>query len=98
MCRAAGLSNCWHDAMHSLRDVEHVIDVRTIGPMPGIELAPRADAPGSLAYDVFADCFERGLLIRFTGDIIAFSPPLIANDSHVDAIVSILSDALKRAA
>ena len=98
LTRAAGLSDCWHDAMHSLRDAKHVIDVRTIGLMAGIELAPRADAPGSRAYDVFVDCFEKGLLIRVTGDIIAFSPPLIVKDSHIDAIVSILSDALKRAA
>ena len=60
-----------------------MVDIRTIGLMAGIELAPRADAAGSRAYDVFADYFP---------------PPLIANDSHVDAIVSILADALKRAA
>ncbi|RVP12576.1 aspartate aminotransferase family protein, partial [Sinorhizobium meliloti] len=47
-------------------------------------------------YDVFVDCFERGLLIRVTGDIIAFSPPLIAEKQHFGEIVSILADALKR--
>ena len=52
---------------------------------------------GGSAYDVFVDCFEKGLLIRVTGDIIAFSPPLIAEEKHFGEIVSILGDALKRA-
>ena len=58
----------------------------------------RAGAPGARAYDAFVDCFERGLLIRVTGDIIAFSPPLIIETSQIDDIVDTLSDALKRVA
>ncbi|MCY1380329.1 Beta-alanine--pyruvate aminotransferase [compost metagenome] len=84
--------------MHSLKGLPHVIDIRTIGLIAGVELASRDGAPGARAYDVFVDCFEKGLLIRVTGDIIAFSPPLIAEKKHFEDIVSILGDALKRAA
>jgi beta-alanine--pyruvate transaminase len=73
-----------------------VIDVRAIGLVAGIELDPRPGAPGARAYEVFVDCFERGLLIRVTGDIIALSPPLIVEEDHINAMVSLLSDALKR--
>ncbi|WP_426232546.1 aspartate aminotransferase family protein [Pararhizobium sp. DWP3-4] len=95
LTRAAELQDDWHDAMHSLKGLPHVTDIRTIGLIAGIELAPRDGAPGARAYDVFVDCFERGLLIRVTGDIIAFSPPLIAEKSHIEDIVSMLGDALK---
>ncbi|ACA18241.1 aminotransferase class-III [Methylobacterium sp. 4-46] len=98
LTRVAELQEFWHEAMHGLRAARNVIDVRTIGLIAGIELAPRAGAPGARAYDAFVDCFEKGLLIRVTGDIIALSPPLIAERRHVDDMVSMLADALGRAA
>jgi beta-alanine--pyruvate transaminase len=94
--RARALSSKWAEAMHSLRGLPNVIDVRAIGLVAGIELDPRPGAPGARAYEVFVDCFERGLLIRVTGDIIALSPPLIVEEDHINAMVSLLSDALKR--
>ncbi|WP_426124217.1 aspartate aminotransferase family protein [Pararhizobium sp. PWRC1-1] len=96
LTRAADLQDDWHEAMHSLKGLPHVADIRTIGLIAGIELTSRDGAPGARAYDVFVDCFERGLLIRVTGDIIAFSPPLIAEKSHIEDLVSMLGDALKR--
>lgn len=96
LTRAASGADHWHDTMRSLRNAPHVIDIRTIGLMAGIEIAPRAGAPGGRAYDVFVDCFERGLLIRVTGDIIALSPPLIAERHHIEQIVEVVIEALGR--
>src|SRR5687767_15486510 len=75
--RAASLAPYWEDAVHSLRGRPHVIDLRTVGLVAGIELEPRAGKPGARAFDAFIDCFNDGLLIRVTGDVIALSPPLI---------------------
>jgi beta-alanine--pyruvate transaminase len=75
-----------------------VIDIRAIGFMAGIELEPRPGAPGVRAYEIFVDCFERGLLVRATGDTLALSPPLIAQPDQFAVIVDMLSDALRRAA
>ena len=96
--RAAGLAGYWQDAIHSLRGQPHVIDLRNIGLVGGIELEPRAGKPGAKAYDIFVDCFENGLLIRVTGDIIALSPPLIVEKSHIDQMVDTVGACLKRAA
>ncbi len=98
LTRAAELATKWQEAMHSLRGARHVIDIRTIGLVVGIELESRAGAIGARAYDIFVDCFEKGLLIRVTGDIIALSPPLIVEPGQIDDMVSLLGDALKRAA
>jgi beta-alanine--pyruvate transaminase len=96
LARGASLAAYWQDAMHTLAGKPHVIDIRTIGLVAGIELSPREGAPGARAFDVFTDCFERGLLIRVTGDIIALSPPLIVEKAEIDTIVSILGEALGR--
>jgi len=98
LTRGATLGDYWRDAMHTLRDAPHVIDIRTLGLVAGIELRPRPDAAGARAYEAFVDCFNRGLLIRVTGDIIALSPPLIVERSHIDTIVAQLRDALSRLA
>ncbi len=98
LTRAAQLEGYFADAVHSLKGLPNVIDIRTIGLVGGIELAPLAGEPGKRAFSVFLDCWEHGLLARTTGDIIALSPPLIIEKSHIDQIVGLLSDALKRAA
>ena len=98
LTRAASLESHWQDRMHSLAGLPHVIDVRTIGFIAGIELASRPGSPGARAYDIFVDCFEKGLLIRVTGDIIALSPPLIAEAKHIDEMTSRLGEALRKAA
>jgi beta-alanine--pyruvate transaminase len=98
LTRGGDLADDWATAMHDLRGVQNVIDIRTIGLVAGIELAPRPGAPGARAYDVFVDCFERGLLVRVTGDIVALSPPLIVERDQIDTMASILGDAIARAA
>jgi beta-alanine--pyruvate transaminase len=97
LTRAASLTDTWQEALHSLKGLRHVVDIRNLGLVGAIELASRDGAPGARAYDVFVDCFQKGLLIRVTGDTIALSPPLIIESGEIGNIVSILGDALKRA-
>jgi beta-alanine--pyruvate transaminase len=85
-------------AVHSLKGEPHVIDIRNIGLVGGIELAPIAGEPAKRAFNVFLDCFDKGLLIRTTGDTLALSPPLIIEKSHIDQIVDTVRSALRRAA
>jgi beta-alanine--pyruvate transaminase len=72
-----------------------VIDVRNIGLVGGIELAPIPGQPGKRAFDVFLECWERGVLIRTTGDTIAMSPPLIIETPHIAELVGTVADVLK---
>ncbi|TDM06570.1 MAG: aspartate aminotransferase family protein [Ideonella sp. MAG2] len=98
LTRAATLEGYFAEQLHSLRDCPHVLDIRNIGLVGGIELASRAGAPALRAYDVFLGCFQQGLLIRTTGDTIALSPPLIIEREHIDQIVATLRQALTRVA
>lgn len=93
--RAHDLAGYWQEAIHSLRGLPHIIDLRNIGLVAGIELESIPGKPGARAFDVFLRAFQKGLLIRTTGDIIALSPPLIIEKHHIDQIVSMLSDVLR---
>jgi beta-alanine--pyruvate transaminase len=93
--RAASLAPYWEDALHSLRGLPNVIDVRNLGLVGGIELEPRPNAPGTRGFDVFLQCFNRGALVRVTGDIIALSPPLVIEKPQIDTLLETLADAIK---
>ena len=93
--RSLAMEPYFEDAAHSMRDAPGVIDVRNIGLVAGIELAPRPGKPGARAMDVFRTCFDQGVLTRVTGDIVALSPPLIVERPHVDRLFGTLADALR---
>jgi beta-alanine--pyruvate transaminase len=95
LTRAGKLAKSWEDAVHSLRGLPHVIDVRNLGLVAGIELESRPGAVGARAYEVFVKAFEKGLLVRISGDVIALSPPLIIESAHIDQIVTMLSELLR---
>ncbi len=94
--RAAKLESVFEQAVHSLKGLPHVIDIRNLGLVGGIELEPRAGEPGRRAYDAFVAAFEAGVLIRVTGDIIALSPPLIISESHIEQMVGVLRRVLNK--
>jgi beta-alanine--pyruvate transaminase len=92
--RAREMSKYFEDAVHSLRDARHVVDVRNLGIVAGVELESRSGAVGARAFETFVKCFERGVLIRTTGDTIALSPPLIVERSQIDEIVDTIRECL----
>ena len=92
--RAEAIALYWEDAIHSLNDARHVIDLRNIGLMAGIELEPRQGAPTARAFEAFLKCYDHGVLIRTTADIIALSPPLIVEKAQIDQMVSTIRTTL----
>jgi beta-alanine--pyruvate transaminase len=92
--RARALETYWEDAMHMLRQAPNVADVRNIGLVGGIELAPLEGRPGARGSDAYRRAFDAGLLVRITGDTIALSPPLIISEAQIDELVGKLGDAI----
>jgi beta-alanine--pyruvate transaminase len=95
LTRAADIASYWEDAVHSLKDCPHVIDIRNLGLIGAIELEPIAGEPTKRAFSAFLEAYEKGLMIRTTGDIIALSPPLIIEKAHIDELFDTLRGVLK---
>ena len=98
LTRGATLAAYWADAAHGLRDIPIIADIRTLGLIAGIELAPLDGKVGARAFDAYLKCFAAGLLVRTTGDVIALSPPLIISKDEIDKIFTILRDVLRQVA
>jgi beta-alanine--pyruvate transaminase len=96
--RSAATEPAFETMLHSLRGLPHVIDVRNIGLMGAFELAPRDGAVGARGSEAFVRCFEAGLLVRVTGDVIAMSPPFIVEQTHLDEAADILGRVLSSVA
>ena len=95
LTRGAELAPYWEDALHSLKGLPHVIDIRNLGLIGAVELEPIAGAPTKRAFSAFVKGFEEGILIRTTGDIIAMSPPLIISKAQIDELIGKLGTILK---
>jgi len=98
LTRAGEMAGYFAEGLHSLKGLPGVLDVRNIGLIGGVELTPLPGQPTKRAFDVFLDCYDKGALVRTTGDIIALSPPLIIERSHIDQLIDILGGAIRRAA
>jgi len=95
LTRALELERYWGEALHALRGLPHVIDIRNLGLIGAVELEPIAGKPTQRAFSAFLKAFEKGFLIRTTGDIIALSPPLIISKDEIDELIGGLGDVLK---
>ena len=93
--RAAEIAPYWEDALHSLRSSRHVIDVRNMGLIGAVELDPIAGEPTKRAFSAFLAAYDKNILIRTTGDIIAMSPPLMISKEQIDTLIGTLADVLK---
>jgi beta-alanine--pyruvate transaminase len=93
--RAVEMAPYWEEAVHALRGLPHVIDIRNIGLVAGVELEPVPGQPTARAVEVFKRCWERGVLVRTTGDTVAMSPPLIISRAQVDELVGTLAEVLQ---
>jgi beta-alanine--pyruvate transaminase len=98
LTRAASLSPQWENAVHSLRGLPHVIDIRNYGLIGAVELEPRAGKPAARGFEIFLKCFERGVMVRQTGDTIAMSPPLIIEQKQIERMVETLGAAIRETA
>ncbi|MFZ5540611.1 MAG: aspartate aminotransferase family protein [Pseudomonadota bacterium] len=94
--RARDMAPHFEAALHSLKGARHVIDIRNLGLVGGVELEPRPGAPGARGLEAHVKCFEAGVLVRFTADILALSPPLVIEKAQIERIVETIRDVLAR--
>jgi beta-alanine--pyruvate transaminase len=93
--RVKEMAPYFEDALHSLKGLPGVIDVRNYGLMGAVEYEPFAGKPGARGFDTFVRAFDAGILVRAAGDITALSPPFIVEKSHIDELVEKLGKVIR---
>ncbi|TCP14896.1 beta-alanine--pyruvate transaminase [Crenobacter luteus] len=95
--RANDLSRVLEEAVHGLKGSANVIDIRNCQLAAAVELAPLDGKPGWRALRVFEEGLKRGVLFRFTGDIVVMGPPMISTPDEIGRMVEVLADAIRAA-
>jgi beta-alanine--pyruvate transaminase len=95
LTRVKELEPYWQEQAHALKGLPNVIDIRNIGLIAAIELAPREGAAGARGFEAHLKAWERGAYIRVTGDIIALAPPLIIEKPQIDQLFEVVRGVLK---
>jgi beta-alanine--pyruvate transaminase len=95
LTRVGELEKYWEDGAHSLKDCPNVVDIRNVGLIAAIELAPRPGAPNTRGLDAHVKAFEKDAYIRVSGDTIALAPPLIIKKSEIDQLFGTVREVLK---
>ncbi len=93
--RARSIEDTFADALHSLKGEPNVIDVRNYGLIGAVELEPIEGEPTARAMSIFRKCYDDGVIIRTTGDTLAFSPPLIIEEAQIETIVETVRSAIR---
>lgn len=97
--RAKALEPVWADALHSLKGLPNVLDIRTVGLVGAVDLASKPDAVGLRAYDAMERAFhDEGLMVRSTGDTIALTPPLIISEDQIGEVADKVGRIIKAVA
>jgi beta-alanine--pyruvate transaminase len=94
--KVRAISPVWERAAHGLRESPHVVDVRNIGLLAAIDLAPRAGAAGARGAQAQQACLDAGMLIRASGDTLVLSPPLVISEAQVGQVFETIAAVLQR--
>jgi beta-alanine--pyruvate transaminase len=86
--RAKNLEPYWTEAVHGLKGLPGVLDIRNLGLTACIDLASRPDAVGRRAFEIMDRAFhDEGLMVRIAGESLILTPPLIVTEAQIDEIV-----------
>ena len=97
--RVLRLESLWGDAVHALRGLPHVADIRTVGLVGAVDLDPHADGAGKRGFDALKEAFHsQDLLIRTAGDTLVLAPPLIVSESQIGEMTEKLGRVIRAVA
>jgi beta-alanine--pyruvate transaminase len=94
--RAAIVAPKWEEALHGLKGEPHIVDIRNVGILGVVELAPRQGEAGARGSQIAEACYDDGVLVRASGDFIVLSPPLIIDEDQIEQVVEAIRSAVRQ--
>lgn len=92
--RVRELAPYFEAAVHGLKGVRHVADIRNCGLAAGLTIEHAPGEPARRPYEIAMHCWKNGFYVRYGGDTIQLAPPFIAEKRVIDSLIGALNDAL----
>lgn len=97
--RAREMEPVFAEAIMSLKHHKLVADIRCIGMAGAVDLVPVDGLPGKRGFDAMCTAFhDLNMMVRVSGDTIAFSPPLIISNTEITDIFDRFTKVLDKVA
>lgn len=93
--RVRALEPVLEDAVHSLKGLPRVTDIRNIGLAAAVDLEPIPGQPMLRAMQAFLHCWENGVFVRLAGDSLVVAPPFIIGEPELTRIVDTMAAAIR---
>jgi beta-alanine--pyruvate transaminase len=94
-CGSGEKGQYWEDALHGLKDLPQVVDIRNYGMLGAVSF-DSGDLPAkSLGPKIHQRCFENGLMCRPVGDHMVMSPPLSITHDEIDLFIEIFRKSVR---
>jgi beta-alanine--pyruvate transaminase len=82
-------------AIHSLKGIEHIVDIRNYGSAAGLTLASLPGEPAKRPFLAAMKCWEKGFYVRYGGDTLQLGLPFATSDEQIDSVVNAIGESLK---
>ena len=93
--QAKELQPVFEEALHSLKGLNQIIDIRNIGLMGAVHFGSGDKPATEFAANVFQHCYENNVLVRYSGEFLVLSPSLVATKEHIHQITDTLRKAIE---
>jgi beta-alanine--pyruvate transaminase len=92
--RVATLAPYFEDALHQLKGLPYVSDIRNYGFAGALAFEWYPDAPARRPFEVAMRMWEKGFYVRYGGDTIQLGLPFTMETAQIDSLISALRETL----
>lgn len=84
----------FEEAIHSLKDLALVEDIRNIGLAGAIQIQSLPNEPAKRPFEIFRQCWDKGFYVRCGGNTIQLAPAFDVEKQEIDQLINVLGDVI----
>jgi beta-alanine--pyruvate transaminase len=88
------LAPYFENAVHGLKGVRHITDIRNFGLAAGLTIDALAGEPARRPYEIAMAMLDKGFYVRYGGDTIQLAPPFISTQAEIDSLINALGETI----
>ncbi|CAH0529125.1 aspartate aminotransferase family protein [Vibrio hippocampi] len=94
--QVAEMAPKFEQAIHQLKGIEHILDIRNFGFAAGLTIAPR-DGDGAIRpVEIATQLWQQGFYVRYGGDTIQLGLPFITQQHEIDSLINAMGDVIRK--
>jgi beta-alanine--pyruvate transaminase len=96
--KVKALAPHFEKAVHSLKGVKHITDIRNFGLAAGLTIDALPGEPARRPYEIAMAMLQKGFYVRYGGDTIQLAPPFITTPQQIDSLINALGETINQTA